>query len=91
MQSRISGESANLIKSLDKDSRYIKFSKLDNSSNFVAVICSSITDEELSTVLTGKCSAWIFDDIDKALRSVRRLNKAVPVYSGVLYSSNVSA
>ncbi|AXH75757.1 MAG: hypothetical protein [Inoviridae sp.] len=79
---RISRESSKLISSLDSDFRYIKFVK-SSDSHYFAVICSQITDDELSTVLDGQCNPWIFDDVKKGIRSLRRLNKEICIYSGV--------
>lgn len=81
MEQRISKESARLIESLDPSARYIKFTRLESS--YSAVICSQVTDQELSSVLTGGAQLWLFDDIDKAVRSIRRLNKNVQIYTGV--------
>ena len=81
MEQRISQQSARLIESLDPSSRYIKF--LQSQCAYSAVICSQVTDQELSSVLSGGAQLWLFDDIDKAVRSIRRLNKNVQIYTGV--------
>lgn len=80
MQNRICGESSKLISSLDPDTRYIKFVKWSDTT-FTAVICSQIDDTELSDVFTGDFELWAFDDISKAVRSLRRLNKDVQIYT----------
>jgi hypothetical protein len=85
VENRISRSSARLISSLDQDSRYIKFHTFDNEI-FTAIVCSSLNDEELSDIFAGDEKFWTFTDRDKALRSIRRLNKNVPVYLGVLSS-----
>jgi hypothetical protein len=85
LDNRISRSSARLISSLDQDSRYIKFHTFDNEI-FTAIVCSSLNDEELSDIFSGDEKFWTFTDRDKALRSIRRLNKNVPVYLGVLSS-----
>lgn len=85
LDNRISRSSARLISSLDQDSRYIKFHTFDNEI-FTAIVCSSLNDEELSDIFTGDDKFWKFTDRDKALRSIRRLNKNVSVYMGVLSS-----
>lgn len=89
IDNRISRSSARLISSLDQDSRYIKFHTFDNEI-FTAIVCSSLNDEELSDIFTGDDKFWTFTDRDKALRSIRRLNKNVPVYMGVLSSASSS-
>lgn len=78
MSERISQESALLLSSLDKDTRYIRFKK--ESDSFIAVICSSISDQDLDFVRSANFSPWRFDDRQKAVRSIRRFNKQVPVY-----------
>lgn len=88
MEQRISKESARLIESLDSSTRYIKFSRLESA--YSAVICSQVTDQELSSVLSGGAQLWLFDDIDKAVRSIRRLNKNIQIYTGV-FSSEISS
>lgn len=88
-QLRISQESAKLISSLDPNSRYILFKSIGDSNS--AVICSQITDDELSTVLTGNAQIWLFDDIQKAIRSIRRLNKNIAIYTGVFHAENETA
>lgn len=84
MNTRISQESSKLIQTLDPDIRYIKFFKNPDSKLYSAVICSQITDDELSVVLTGKAQPWVFDDVEKAIRSIRRLNKNIQIYTGTL-------
>lgn len=80
METRISRESSRLISSLDADLRYIKFVKF--SDVYKAVICSQVSDEELSDIFTGDNQYWLFDDRAKAVRSIRRLNKTVQIYQG---------
>lgn len=80
-QLRISQESAKLISSLDSNSRYILFKSMGDSNS--AVICSQISDNELSFVLSGNAQPWLFDDKNKAIRSIRRLNKDIQIYTGV--------
>lgn len=81
MEMRISRDSSKLIQSLDPDTRYIKFFNAD-SKLYSAVICSQVTDQELSVILTGKAQSWAFDDVEKAIRSIRRLNKDIQIYTG---------
>jgi len=76
----ISGESSKLISSLDADSRYIYFKTSEKGS--FAVICSQIDDKELAAVQTATGDLWLFDDKQKAIRSIRRLNKDVQIYTG---------
>ncbi|AXH78058.1 MAG: hypothetical protein [Inoviridae sp.] len=83
---RISQESSKLIQSLDEHARYIKFIPLGDS--YSAVICSQITDEYLSTVLSGNAQIWLFSDIEKAIRSIRRLHKNISIYTGVFHAEN---
>lgn len=79
-QLRISQESAKLISSLDSNSRYILFKSTGDSHS--AVICSQISDNELAYVLSGNSQPWLFNDRNKAIRSIRRLNKDVQIYTG---------
>jgi len=81
MENRISGESAKLISSLDSNSRYILFKSTGDSHS--AFICSQISDNELAYVLSGNSQPWLFDDKNKAIRSIRRLNKDIQIYTGV--------
>lgn len=46
--------------------------------------------KEWSDIFAGDDKFWTFTDRDKALRSIRRLNKNVPVYIGVLSSASTS-
>jgi len=77
---RISRESSRLISSLSPDTRYIKFVQCE--ACFTAVICSQITDEELSQIFSGENNLWTFDDRAKAVRSIRRLNKDIQIFQG---------
>lgn len=79
MESRISRESSRLLSSLNPDSRYILFSEYKGM--YIAQICSQITDESLAVVLTGE-GYWTFTDKEKAIRSIRRLNKDIQIYTG---------
>jgi len=81
IETRISRESARLISSLDADSRYIKFVKC-SASSYEAIICSQVSDSELSHIFSGNNKYWIFQDCSKAVRSIRRLNKTVQIYQG---------
>lgn len=78
MSERISQESARLLTSLDRYTRYIRFQK--QNDDFIAVICSSVSDNDLDFVRSANLSLWKFKDREKAVRSIRRLNKQVPVY-----------
>jgi len=80
---RISRESSRLIASLSPDTRYIKF--VESGGSFTAVICSQITDEELSQIFSGENNVWTFGDRAKAVRSIRRLNKDIQIYQGIGY------
>lgn len=86
---RICRSSSRLISSLDQDSRYIKFHTFDNEI-FTAIVCSSLNDEELSDIYAGDDKFWKFTDRQNALRSIRRLNKNVPVYMGTSSSASSS-
>jgi hypothetical protein len=79
---RISRESARLVQSLDADTRYIIFEMLE-TGDFRAVICSQVSDKHLSEIMAGKSEVWRFSDREKAIRSLRRLNANVQIYSGV--------
>lgn len=79
---RISRESSRLIASLSPDTRYIKFVEWEGC--FTAVICSQITDEELSQIFSGENNFWTFEDRAKAVRSIRRLNKDIQIYQGIV-------
>lgn len=81
IETRISRESARLISSLDADLRYIKFVKWSDTC-YTAVICSQVSDEELSDIFAGDDKSWTFQDRSKAVRSIRRLNKTVQIYQG---------
>lgn len=74
IQSRISKVSADLITSLDSDARYVLL-KPDS-----AFICSQVSDEIISSITDGSGQLWRFDDIKKAIRSIRRLNENVQIY-----------
>lgn len=82
IDNRISRESSRLISSLSPDTRYIRFVEL--KSCFAAVICSQITDEELSQIFSGENNLWTFEDRAKAVRSIRRLNKDIQIYQGIV-------
>ncbi len=79
VENRISPSSARLISTLDKYTRYIRFKA--ESDHYVAVICSSISDEDLDVIRTANMKAWKFTDKQNAMRSIRRLNKDVPIYA----------
>jgi len=73
MNTRISQESSKLIQMLNPDIRYIKFFKNADSKLYSAVICSQITDEELSLVLTLKRLFVRFAGSIKIYRFIRGL------------------
>lgn len=81
IDNRISRESSRLIASLSPDTRYIKFVEYEGC--FTAVICSQITDEELSQIFSGENNLWTFEDRSKAVRSIRRLNKDIQIFQGM--------
>lgn len=82
--SRITRESSRLIQSLDSSARYILFERVDEGK-FAAAICSQVSDKVLCYVGSGD-GTWTFDDKDLAVRSLRRLNKDVQIYTGHFYS-----
>ncbi len=85
IDNRISRESSRLIASLSPDTRYIKFIQWEGC--FTAVICSQVTDEELSDIFAGDDRFWTFEDRAKAVRSIRRLNKDIQIYQGSFTSA----
>lgn len=79
IDARISRESSRLIASLDADTRYILFEQYEHC--YCAAICSQVSDKTLAHVESGN-GIWTFDDKEKAIRSIRRLNKDVQIYTG---------
>jgi hypothetical protein len=53
------------------------------------VICSQITDEELSQIFSGENNLWTFEDRSKAVRSIRRLNKDIQIFQGAFSFKNL--